>query len=147
MNEETNGWKLLVDEYHIILEDIDFREKAISNLLYSIQLFKHYTFLSATPIDEDYEIPFFKNLPHYTIEWDGLQKIEVKRFKTTRVVAGLTKIIDVFRNDGLRLTDINGEVRQVEQLFIFINSVTSIQQIVSTLELDSSEVKICCADG
>jgi hypothetical protein len=62
-------------------------------------------------------------------------------------VAGLTKAIDVFRKKGLRLTDINGEVRKVEQLFIFINSVTSIQQIVSTLELDSSEIKICCADG
>lgn len=147
MNKETDGWKLLVDEYHIILEDIDFREKAISNLLYSIQLFKHYTFLSATPMDEDYEIPFFKNLPHYTVKWDGLQEIEVKRFKTTRVVAGLTKAIDVFRKKGLQLTDINGEVRKVEQLFIFINSVTSIQQIVSTLELDSSEIKICCADG
>jgi hypothetical protein len=71
----------------------------------------------------------------------------VKRFKTSRVVTGLTKIITTFRNEGLRLTDINGEVRQVEQLYIFLNSVTSIQQIVSTLELDSSEVKICCADG
>ena len=146
MNNKTKGWKLLVDEYHIILEDIDYREKAISNLLYYVQLFDHYTFLSATPMDEDYEIAFFKNLTHYTVEWDGLQKIEVKRFKASRVVAGLTKIIDVFRNEGLRLTDINGDVRQVEQLFVFINSVTSIQQIVSTMELDSSEVKICCAD-
>ena len=146
MNDKTDGWKILVDEYHIILEDMDFREKAISDLLYSVQKFKHYTFLSATPMDEDYEIPFFKNLPHYTVEWNGLQKIEVKRFKATKVVAGLTKLIDVFRKDGLRLTDINGEVRQVEQLFIFLNSVTSIQQIVSTLELDNSEVKICCAD-
>ncbi len=147
MDNKTKGWKLLVDEYHIILEDMDFREKAISSLLYRVQLFSHYTFLSATPMNEDYEIPFFKKLPHYMVKWDGLQKIEVKRFKTTRVVAGLTKIIDVFRNEGLRLTDINGEVRLVEQLFVFFNSVTSIQQIVSTLELDSSEVKICCADG
>ena len=146
MNDKTDGWKILVDEYHIILEDMDFREEAISDLLYSVQKFKHYTFLSATPMDEDYEIPFFKNLPHYTVEWNGLQKIEVKRFKATKVVAGLTRLIDVFRKDGLRLTDINGEVRQVEQLFIFLNSVTSIQQIVSTLELDNSEVKICCAD-
>lgn len=146
MDKETDGWKLLIDEYHIILEDIDFREKAISQLLYNVQLFQHYTFLSATPMNEDYEIPFLKNLPHYTVEWDGLQKIEVKRFKTTRVVAGLTKIIDIFIKEGLELTDVNGEVREIEQLYIFINSVTSIQQIVSTLELDSSEVKICCAE-
>jgi hypothetical protein len=146
MDGKTGGWKILVDEYHIILEDMDFREKAINELLYNVQKFQHYTFLSATPMNEDYEIPFFKNLPHYTVEWNGLQKIEVKRFKATKVVAGLTKVIDVFRREGLRLTDINGEVRQVEQLFIFLNSVTSIQQIVSTLELDNSEVKICCAD-
>lgn len=111
MGNNTEGWKLLVDEYHIILEDIDFRETAICSLLYNVQLFEHYTFLSATPLDEDYEIPFFKNLPHYTVKWDGLQKIDVKRFKTTRVVVGLTKIIDVFRKEGLRLTDINGEAR------------------------------------
>ena len=147
MDKKTDGWKLLVDEYHIILEDIDFRDQAISSLLYNVQLFKHYTFLSATPIDEDYEIPFFQKLPHYIVHWDGLQEIQVKRFKTTRVVTGLTKIITTFRNEGLRLTDINGKVRKVEQLYIFLNSVTSIQQIVSTLELDSSEVKICCADG
>lgn len=146
MDNKTDGWKLLVDEYHIILEDMDFREKAISGLLSNVQLFNHYTFLSATPMDEDYEIPFFKQLPHYKVKWDGLQEIDVKRYKTSRAVAGLTKIIDVFRNEGLRLTDINGEVRRVEQLFVFINSVTSIQQIVSTLELDNSEVKICCAD-
>jgi hypothetical protein len=59
MDKKTDGWKWLVDEYHIILEDIDFRDKAISSLLYYVQLFKHYTFLSATPINEDYEIPFF----------------------------------------------------------------------------------------
>lgn len=44
------------------------------------------------------------------------------------------------------MTDINGQVSEVEQLFVFFNSVASIQQIVSTLKLDNSEVKICCAD-
>ena len=77
------------------------------------------------------------NLPHYKVEWDGLQEINVTRYKTSRVVAGLTKVIDSFLRDGLRLTDINGEVSEVEQLFIFFNSVTSIQQILSTLGLDN----------
>lgn len=146
LNNNTEGWKLLVDEYHIILEDMDFRSDAISNMLHDVTKFKHYTFLSATPIDEDYEIDFFMNLPHYKVEWDGLQEINVTRYKTSRVVAGLTKVIDSFLRDGLRLTDINGEVSEVEQLFIFFNSVTSIQQILSTLGLDNSEVKVCCAD-
>ena len=146
MDGKTDGWKVLVDEYHMILEDMDYRDNAITNLLYDITKFRHFTFLSATPMNEDYEIPFFKKLPHYTVKWDGLQEIVVKRYKTSRVAAGLTKVIDTFRTKGLRLTDIHGQVSEVEQLYIFINSVTSIQQVVSTLELDSSEVKICCAN-
>ena len=146
LNNNTEDWKLLIDEYHLILEDMDFRSDAISNMLHDVTKFKHYTFLSATPIDEDYEIDFFMNLPHYKVEWDGLQEINVTRYKTSRVVAGLTKVIDSFLRNGLRLTDINGEVSEVEQLYIFFNSVTCIQQILSTLELDNSEVKICCAD-
>lgn len=36
MNNETKGWKVLVDEYHCILEDMDFRYDAIDGLLYEI---------------------------------------------------------------------------------------------------------------
>ena len=43
------------------------------------------------------------------------------------------------------MPDINGELREVEQLFIFLNSVTTIKQVAETLELDKDEVKICCA--
>ena len=127
MDGKTVGWKLLVDEYHMILEDMDYRDDAITNLLYEIKKFKHFTFLSATPMNEDYEISSLKELPHYKVEWDGLQEIDVKRYKTSRVPAGLTKVIDTFRTKGLWLTDIHGQVSKVEQLYIFINSVTSIQ--------------------
>ena len=60
MNGKTKGWDVLIDEYHLILEDLDFRESAITNMCKTIQAFDHYTFLSATPIDDDYEIEFFK---------------------------------------------------------------------------------------
>ena len=60
MNDETDGWKLLIDEYHLILEDMDFRENAIMDMINSVTKFDHFTFLSATPMDEDYEIDFFK---------------------------------------------------------------------------------------
>ena len=53
MGGKTQGWKLLIDEYHLILEDMDFRESAITNMCKTVQCFSHYTFLSATPIDEE----------------------------------------------------------------------------------------------
>ncbi len=145
MDGKTEGWKLLIDEYHLILEDMDFREPAIVNLCSTIQSFEHYTFMSATPIDEDYEIDFFKQLPHYKVTWDKGQEIIVKKLKTTNLTRGLCNLVKIFCDEGISLPDIHGTVREVEQLFIFLNSVTTIRQILETLGLNKDEVKICCA--
>ena len=145
MNNKTDGWNVLIDEYHLILEDMDFRESAIMKMCRAVQKFKHYTFLSSTPIEEDYEIDFFKNLPHYKVTWDLNLQINIKKIKATNLTKGLCNIIQTFNDSGISLPDINGEIRKVEQLFIFLNSVTTVKQILDTLELEKDEVKICCA--
>lgn len=145
MGNNTDGWKLLIDEYHLILEDLDYRESAIMQMCWNIQKFKHYTFLSATPIDEEYEVDFFKNLPHYKIIWAPGLPITIRKIKATCLPLGLAKLIRIFKEEGICLPDINGELRKVEQLFIFLNSVTTIKQVIDTLELEEDEVKICCA--
>ena len=45
-------------------------------------------------------------------------------------------------SDLISLPDINGNVSKVEELYIFINSVTSIKQIADTLKLNPNDVKI-----
>ena len=142
----TEGWKVLVDEYHLILEDMDFRYDAINGLMEEIQKFRHYSFLSATPIDLDFEIDFLKQLPHYKVQWNGVTKITPIRYKVTQLTKGLARFIQIFLDEGISLPDINGNVSKVEELYIFINSVTSIKQIVDTLKLNPNDVKICCAD-
>lgn len=146
MNDKTEGWKLLIDEYHLILEDIDFRENAIMDMINNVTKFDHFTFLSATPMDEDYEIEFFKQLPHYKVVWKKGMPITVKKIKATCLSKGLCNLIKIFREVGFRIPDIDGELREVEQLFIFLNSVTTARQIADTLELDEDEIKICCAE-
>ena len=142
----TEGWKVLVDEYHLILEDMDFRYDAINGLMEEIQKFRHYSFLSATPIDLDFEIDFLKQLPHYKVQWNGVTKITPIRYKVTQLTKGLARFIQIFLDEGISLPDINGDVSKVEELYIFINSVTSIKQIADTLKLNPNDVKICCAD-
>ena len=142
----TEGWKVLVDEYHLILEDMDFRYDAINGLMEEIQKFRHYSFLSATPIDLDFEIDFLKRLPHYKVQWNGVTKITPIRYKVTQLTKGLARFIQIFLDEGISLPDINGNVSKVEELYIFINSVTSIKQIADTLKLNPNDVKICCAD-
>ena len=142
----TEGWKVLIDEYHLILEDMDFRYDAINGLMEEIQKFKYYSFLSATPIDLDFEIDFLKRLPHYKVQWNGVTKITPIRYKVTQLTKGLARFIQIFLDEGKSLPDINGNVSKVEELYIFINSVTSIKQIADTLKLNPDDVKICCAD-
>lgn len=125
---------------------MDFRENAIMEMIYTVTKFDHYTFLSATPMDEDYEIDFFKQLPHYKVVWKKGLPIVVKKIKTTCLSKGLCNLIKIFREDGFRIPDINGELKEVEQLFIFLNSVTTARQIADTLEIDEDEIKICCAE-
>ena len=142
----TEGWKVLVDEYHLILEDMDFRYDAINGLMEEIQKFRHYSFLSATPIDLDFEIDFLKRFPHYKVKWNGVTKITPARYKVTQLTKGLARFIQIFLDEDISLPDINGNASKVEELYIFINSVTSIKQIVDTLKLNPNDVKICCAD-
>lgn len=146
MEDNTDGWKVLVDEYHLILEDMDYRETAINGLLCNIDKFKHYTFLSATPIDEDYEIEFLQQLPHFRVEWNEGLPITVKKIRATYLTKGSCNLIKIFLDDGLQIPDIDGELKEVGQLFIFLNSVTTIKQIADTLKLNADEVKICCAN-
>ena len=114
MDYKTEDWKVLIDEYHLILEDMDFREEAIMNMIEMINKFNHYTFLSATPIDEDYEIDFFKNLPHYKVEWEIGMPITVKKIRATSLVKGLCNLLEIYLNNGFQIPDINGEIKEVE---------------------------------
>lgn len=143
--DDTTGWKVLVDEYHLILEDMDYRYNAIDGMLNEIKRFSHYTFLSATPIDIDFEIPFIKSLPHYKVVWDGLDKITPMRYKASSLTKGLARLIQIYLTEGFRVPDVNGNLSEVKELYIFLNSVTTIKQIIDTLELSPDDVKICCA--
>lgn len=143
---DTKGWKVLVDEYHLILEDMDFRTDAINGLMNEIQKFDHYSFLSATPMNVEFEIEFLKQLPHYKVEWNNLMKIQPLSIKATKLTKGLTRFIQIFLEEGLTMPTIEGYGEQVEELYVFINSVTTIKQILDTLKLEPEEVKVCCAN-
>lgn len=143
---DLDSYKILVDEYHLILEDMDYRYNAINGLMEEIRKFKHYSFLSATPMDCNYEIDLLKAIPHYKVEWSDYMKVNTLRFKATKLTKGLARFIQIFLEEGIQMPDITGEISEVEELYIFMNSVKGIKQIVDSLKLSPELVKICCAD-
>lgn len=144
--DDFKGWKVVIDEYHDVLDAMDYREEAINSLLGLIQKFEHYTFMSATPIADCFEISLLKNLPHYIVKWNRYSKINPIRLKTTSVSKSLVKLINIFLNEGFELPNEEGTPTAVESLFIFCNSVTLIEQVCRTLDLPQDLVKISCAN-
>lgn len=144
-NMSLTDYKLLLDEYHLILEDMDYRFEAIDRMLSNITRFNHYTFLSATPIAFEFEIDFLKQLPHYEVVWNDFMKVRTIRGKSSNVYKSLVSLIESF-DKGFTAQDMFGNQTKVEELYIYMNSVTGIKQVCDTLDLDPSDVKICCAD-
>lgn len=108
------------------MEDMGFRSDAISNLMSNISAFKHYTFLSATPLDCNFEIDFFKTLPHYAVQWENTAKIIPHRYKSMcGVTEAVAVLIKQFLDEGISLPDVDNNLQEVKQLFVFFNSVAA----------------------
>ena len=139
-------YRVLIDEYHLLLQSVGFREEAINNLFTTINKYDYVSYLTATPFDCKYEIEQLRELDHYEIEWERELKINTARIKSPSPVKAVTKIIREFLDDNLSAPNNEGVSTKVEELYIFMNSVTSIRQVCDTLDLKEEDVKICCAN-
>jgi len=142
---DISTFKVLVDEYHLILEDLGFREKAILQLLSNIKKFSHYTFMSATPMSSQFIPEFISDLPYTEVDWGATMQIFPTRLKTQNVYRTTSKLIKEFLDTGIYLT-VDNKNTKVEELYIFLNSVQGIKQICDTIKLSPDDVKIVCAD-
>lgn len=139
-------YRVVIDEYHLLLQNVGFREEAINNLFIVINKYDYVSYLTATPFDCKYEIKQLRELDHYEIEWTREIKINTARIKSPSPVKAVTKIIKEFIEEGITAPNNEGEATKVEELYIFMNSVTSIKQVCDTLGLSDDDVKICCAN-
>lgn len=137
-----NTYKVLVDEYHKLLTDYSYRDAAISALLQDTVKYDWVTYMSATPIDEEYTPDALSSLPHYVIEWPS-EKVKVKRYKTNKPFNAAVNIIKKYKAGGYSIT-IGDNVSN--EAYFFVNSVTSIKDICDNAGLTPSEVKVVCAD-
>ena len=132
--------------YHLLLQNVGFREEAINCLFEIVNKYSYVTYLTATPFDCKYEIAQLRDLDHYEIEWEKEIKINTVRVKSPSPVKAATKMIMDFLKGDLVAPNMEGKPTKVEELYIFLNSVTSIRQICDTLDLEDEDIKICCAN-
>lgn len=137
-------YRLLVDEYHVLLKAYSYRDKAINGVLSNFRSYKSSCFLSATPIDADFKPSVLDGVEEYRADWgDNVDKLFVRLEQTNKPYLKVAHIIEAYKKDGY--VTVNGETKSTEAFF-FINSVTDIAAILSHCNLTNDEVKIVCAD-
>ncbi len=140
-------YRVLIDEFHNILDNYGFRKRAIDNLIKTTERFDYATYMSATPINDMFIPNFLKDEPYTIIEWNELPKIKVASLNHYNPIESTLKLIDKFLGvDGLIFSQINGNPEKVEELFIYVNSVKDIATICKSSGVGSNDVKVVCSD-
>lgn len=73
-----SDYYLLVDEWHILFNSYAFRKNAIKKVLQYSQLFKEVTYMTATPIEEQFMLTELKHLPIVKVQWENIVPVNVK---------------------------------------------------------------------
>jgi len=137
-----DSFHLVIDEFHQLLNMIYNRERAALYVLTEYERFNKYTFLSATPIHEDF-LPFPLNELNYTdLIIQNIDRIKAIPRQTNKP---FNTVVDIIKN-----FKINGEIiineKSSKHLYFFINSVTNICSIIKSAGLEAKDVNIICAN-
>jgi len=143
---DKNKYRVVVDEFSDLLDAYSYREKAIEHLLTSVKEFDYVSYISATPLKEEYYPEALKHLNEYEIVWQGTVKIKVERKKTNKPYQLACNIIDSYRSGGEKgLLMPNGHYSKAA--YFFVNSVNSIANILETSDLNPTEARVICANN
>lgn len=125
---------LLVDEWHVLFNSYSFRHTAIKNLLAEAAKFSRATYMTATPIEQEYVLEELKYLPVCEINWPHLQEVKIRSRQTSKpaqyIVKECRKVLD---ND------------LPHNLHIFVNSVEFIAKVIDMVKLTPEQVKVVCS--
>lgn len=140
---EESEYKLLVDEYHILLKAYSYRNKAVNGVLDNFRKYKSFCFMSATPISPEFTPSVLSDIELVEAQWKETDLLTVKLDQTNKPYVLAANYINAYKRDGAIM--INGAISY--EAFFFVNSVNDIASILKYCNLTNEEVKIVCADN
>ena len=146
---DRQGWRIVVDEFHYILSDASFKSEVSLKLLNDIKQFPYVTYLSATPILDEFLIQLdqFKDVPYYQMNWQDKEKIDLIRVKSNKPLNYIMNIVNQYKAGNYPSVQLdNGENLESKECVIFLNSVTEIVNIIKHAGISSDEVNIIVAN-
>lgn len=134
-------YKILIDEAHKLIDSASFRTNAIETVLENYQKYSSYCFATATPVKDKYQLPDLVDIQKYKINWKNIKPVSIEYSK-----------YDDNLNKRLAVLIIKFLKNELEgNPYFFINSVTSIIQIIKELKKagydNASLFKIICSNN
>ena len=139
---EQNGYKpysqfyLLVDEWHILFNSYAFRNKAVTEVLFHSPKFDIVTYMTATPIEEEFILNELKELPIVEVNWPNTVNVNIKPIITSKPINVVCKLI----TDAL-------EGKMFGNLHFFVNSVDFIAEAITKANLQPDQVRVICSNN
>lgn len=131
-----NDFNLLVDEWHILFNSYAFRNEAVKKVLWQSRKFSRVTYMTATPIEEEFILEELKDLPVKEVVWCNTVNVNIKPIVTNRPINAVCNLIK---------QRINGKL--IGNLHFFVNSVDFISQVINKAELKPDQVRVICSDN
>lgn len=139
----TKDYRLLVDEYHILLKAYAYRDNAINGVFDNFRSYKSFCFMSATPISPEFTPSRLNDISIIEAEWNNVDTLKVKLDQTNKPYIKAANYINSYKTKGY--IELNG--KKSYEAFFFVNSVNDIASILKYSKLSNDEVKIVCADN
>ena len=139
---ENNGYNpyqnffLLIDEWHTLFNSYIFRNKAIKKTLSEAIKFKEVTFMTATPIEEEFILTELKDFPIVEVQWKNTTTVNVKPVITNSPLNIVSQLVTTLLNDN-----------SFGNLHFFVNSVEFIADVLKKTELNPESVRIICSNN
>lgn len=148
IEEEEVGKKyvLAVDEAHMMMTALSYRDSAIKSLTALTSKFDNVQFITATPLEAEFAPEIFTEYNYVEYDWEGSKKVEVKAIQQKSPIKAVCNFIERFKIYGkIPVNNEEGEEIEAKELIFFINSVKDIATVIKTTNLTPDDCKIIVA--
>lgn len=133
LGDLVKDFNLLVDEYHILFNHYSFRAEAAQSVLTNYKKYKSFTFMTATPLDEEFLLEELKGIPVVNEEWDKDSLIAVQVI--SKPVNSVEKFVMAKATEF-----ISGKIEG--NAYFFVNSVKFVNKIIRKLNLTKENCRV-----
>ena len=138
---QTRHYKILVDEYHLLINSGSFRYDAVNEVLRLYKEFDDFVFMTATPTKEAYLPGVLKSIPEVSVRWNNIRPVtlDYSIIEGKYLYPAVATIANKFVTEE---TNGNG--------YFFLNSVQSIIDTVKylkKLDVSHDDIRIVCANN